>query len=114
MTMSELKSILKVRLKQVRDGRVRFKVGKVTRPAEVFEAVQRFYRGADREMLSVLCLDAQSYFTLPGQEMERLWQPRLPNRTSWQRLSLGSITYTTPAPSVRGGAQNAETYCREP
>jgi DNA repair protein RadC len=60
MKMKELKSVIKVKLRQVRDGRVKFKVDKITRPAEVFEAVRPFYRQADREMLSVLCLDAQN------------------------------------------------------
>jgi DNA repair protein RadC len=54
------KSIQRVRLKQVRDGRVKFKVDKITRPMEVYEAIRPFYRGADREILSVLCLDTQN------------------------------------------------------
>jgi DNA repair protein RadC len=54
------RSIQRIRLKQVRDGRVKFKVEKVTRPMEVYQAVKAYYRGADREILSVLCLDTQS------------------------------------------------------
>ena len=54
------KSVQKVRLKQVRDGRVRFSVEKVSKPEEVYRAVLPYYRGADREMLSVLCLDAKN------------------------------------------------------
>ena len=58
--MKAPRSIQRVRLKQVKDGRVRFNVERVTRPAEVFEAVRPYYRGADREILSVLCLDAHN------------------------------------------------------
>lgn len=58
--MEHLKFIPKVRLRQVRDGRVRFTVERVTRPAEVYEAVQPWYRGLDREALGVLALDAQN------------------------------------------------------
>ena len=54
------KIVQRVRLKQVKDGRVRFAVERVTGPAEVYAAVRPFYRGADREILSVLCLDAQN------------------------------------------------------
>jgi len=53
-----MKSIQRVRLKQVRDGRIQFTVEKVQRPREVYEAVLPYYRGADREILSALCLDA--------------------------------------------------------
>ena len=55
-----IRSIPKIRLRQVRDGHVRFVVDKVTRPSEVFQAVRPYYRGADREILSVVCLDAQN------------------------------------------------------
>ena len=58
------KTIQRVRLKQVRDGRVKFKVDKITRPIEVYQAVLPYYKGADREMLSVLCLDTQGQPTL--------------------------------------------------
>ena len=54
------RSVQRVRLRQVCDGRVRFAVPTVARPADVYEAVRRYYKGADREMLSVLCLDAQN------------------------------------------------------
>ena len=54
------RTIARVRLRQVRDGRVRFVVDRVTRPAEVFEAVRPYYKGADREILSVICLDTQN------------------------------------------------------
>ena len=60
MKSKPLKSIQKVRLKQVRDGRVRFAVDKISRPIDVFRAVLPYYKGADREILSVLCLDAQN------------------------------------------------------
>ncbi len=53
-------SVQKVRLRQVRDGRIKFSVDKVNKPHDVYQAVQRYYRGADREILSVLCLDAQN------------------------------------------------------
>ena len=54
------KFIRRVRLKQVKDGRVRFAVERVNRPADVYRAVLPHYKGADREILSVLCLDAQN------------------------------------------------------
>ena len=60
MSRTPPKSVRKVRLRQVRDGRVRFSVDRVSNPKHVFVAVRRFYRQADREMLSVLCLDAQN------------------------------------------------------
>jgi len=52
-----VKYVPKVRIKQVRDGRVRFEVDQVNKPQDVYDAVRRFYKGVDREMLSVLCLD---------------------------------------------------------
>ena len=73
-------SVPKVRLRQVRDGRVRFKVERVNAPKNVYEAVLPFYRGADREMLSVLCLDAQN-------------QP-----TCFSIVSVGSLNVTRTAP----------------
>lgn len=57
------KSIQKVRLKQVRDGRVRFSVDRVRKPEEIYCAVLPYSRGADREMLSVLCLDGKNAST---------------------------------------------------
>ncbi len=58
--MKPPRSVQRVRLRQVCDGRVKFAVDTVNRPAEVYEAVRRYYRGADREILSVLCVDAQN------------------------------------------------------
>ncbi len=55
-----MKTIKRVRLKQVCDGRIRFSVERVSRPRDVYDAVLPYYRGADREILSVLCLDAQN------------------------------------------------------
>lgn len=55
-----MKTIKRVRLKQVCDGKIRFAVDRVSRPCEVYEAVIPYYRGADREILSVLCLDSQN------------------------------------------------------
>ena len=55
-----MKTVRRVRLKQVCDGRVRFAVDRVSRPCEVYDAVMPYYQGADREILSVLCLDAQN------------------------------------------------------
>ena len=55
-----MKTIRRVRLKQVCDGRIRFAVERVSRPREVYDAVLPYYTGADREILSVLCLDAQN------------------------------------------------------
>ena len=55
-----MKTVKRVRLKQVCDGRIRFSVERVSGPRDVYEAVLPYYRGADREILSVLCLDAQN------------------------------------------------------
>ena len=60
MNVEKLKSVMKVRLRQVRDGRVKFKVDKITRPVDVYEAVRSWYRGLDRESLGVLALDSQN------------------------------------------------------
>ena len=58
--IEQLKSVMKVRLRQVRDGRVKFKVDTITRPADVYEAVRAWYKGLDRESLGVLALDSQN------------------------------------------------------
>lgn len=58
--MTSLTFVPRVRLRQVRDGRLRFRVDRVTSPAEVFDAVRPWYRGLDREALGVLALDAQN------------------------------------------------------
>lgn len=55
-----MKTVKRVRLKQVCDGRIRFAVDRISRPREVYDAVMPYYKGADREILSVLCLDAQN------------------------------------------------------
>ena len=55
-----MRTVHRVRLKQVCDGRVRFAVDRVSQPREVYDAVMPYYKGADREILSVLCLDAQN------------------------------------------------------
>jgi DNA repair protein RadC len=55
-----MKTVRRVRLKQVCDGRIRFAVERISRPREVYDAVMPYYKGADREILSVLCLDAQN------------------------------------------------------
>ncbi len=55
-----MKTIKRVRLKQVCDGRIRFSVERVSRPRDVYDAVLPYYLGADREILSALCLDAQN------------------------------------------------------
>lgn len=78
--MKEFTSIPKVRLRQVRDGRVRFTVDRVTRPAEVYEAVRSWYRGLDREALGVLALDAQNA------------------PIAWQLASLGNLNVTRTHP----------------
>ncbi len=52
--------IAKVTLKQVRDGSISFVVERVNHPKDVYEAVLPYYREADREILSVLCLDSQN------------------------------------------------------
>ena len=55
-----MRTVRRVRLKQVCDGRVRFAVDRISQPREVYDAVMPYYKGADREILSVLCLDAQN------------------------------------------------------
>ena len=55
-----MKTIKRVRLRQVCDGRIRFAVDRISRPQDVYDAVLPYYRGADREILSALCLDAQN------------------------------------------------------
>jgi DNA repair protein RadC len=55
-----MKTVKRVRLKQVCDGRIQFAVDRISRPREVYDAVMPYYKGADREILSVLCLDAQN------------------------------------------------------
>lgn len=52
------RSVRRIRLRQVRDGSVRFAVERVERPRDVWEAVRGYYRGADREILSALYVDA--------------------------------------------------------
>ena len=47
-----MKTIKRVRLKQVCDGRIRFTVDRVAKPRDVYDAVLPYYRGADREILS--------------------------------------------------------------
>ena len=58
--MKPPRSVQRVRIRQVRDGRVRFSVNRVCRPRDVHEAIRPYYLGADREILSVLCLDSQN------------------------------------------------------
>ena len=41
MSRTPPKTVQKVRLRQVRDGRVRFSVDRISNPKHVFEAVQR-------------------------------------------------------------------------
>lgn len=53
------RSVVRVRLRQVRDGRVRFAVERIRGPADVWQAVRGYYAGADREILSALYLDAR-------------------------------------------------------
>jgi DNA repair protein RadC len=55
-----VKTVQRVRIKQVRDGSVRFAVDQIKGPAEVYEAVRGYYRGEDREILSALYLDARN------------------------------------------------------
>ncbi len=55
-----MKTIQRVRIKQVRDGRIRFAVEQIAKPEDVYEAVRRYYRGEDREILSALYLDARN------------------------------------------------------
>ena len=54
------KVVPRIRLKQVREGSIRFSTNQITCPKDVYRAVLPYYRGADREMLSVVCTDAQS------------------------------------------------------
>ena len=54
------KTIQRVRLKQVCDGRIRFAVERISGAKDVFDAVLPYYKGADREILSTLCLNSQN------------------------------------------------------
>lgn len=56
-----MRRVQRVRIKQVRDGCVRFAVEQVTGPAEVYEAVRPYFRGEDREILAALYLDARNH-----------------------------------------------------
>lgn len=58
--MEYVRVISKVRLKQVKEGRIGFDVDQVNKPEDVYKAVRRYYQGADREMVGVLCLDAHN------------------------------------------------------
>jgi len=60
MSETNYRTIERVRLQQVKDGSVRFEVDRVNHPKDVYTAVLPFYKGADREMLSTLCLNAQN------------------------------------------------------
>ena len=55
-----MKTIKRIRLRQVREGQLQFAVDQVNKPSDVYDAVKSYYKGADREILSVLCLDAQN------------------------------------------------------
>lgn len=55
-----MKTVKRIRLRQVREGRLQFAVDRVNKPGDVYDAVKSYYDGADREILSVLCLDAQN------------------------------------------------------
>src|SRR5437867_4044921 len=76
------RSIPRIRLKQVRDGRVKFKVDKVTRPMEVYQAVKPYYKGADREIVRAVCQHPQNppppYTTSPSRSPNTP-TPRPPN-----------------------------------
>ena len=75
------RSVQKVRLRTVRDGRgVRFTVDKVTRPRDVYEAVRPWYRGLDREALGILALDTQNA------------------PIAWQLASMGNLNVTRTHP----------------
>ena len=76
-----MKTIKRVRLKQVCDGRIRFASDQISRANEVYDAVLPYYEGADREILSVLCLDAQNH----------------PN--SFNVVSIGSLNTTQARPA---------------
>lgn len=76
-----MRTVQRVRLRQVREGRIRFAVDRISRPADAYHAVKRYYEGADREMLSMLCLDAQN-------------QP-----TCFQICSVGSLNTTRTRPA---------------
>ncbi len=52
--------IPKVRIRQVREGRLRIHADTVNGPKDVFKTVYPVYKGRDREILSVVCLDAQN------------------------------------------------------
>lgn len=78
--MTTYKTIQRVRLRQVCDGRIKFPVDLVDKPTAVFDAVRTYYKGADREMRSALCLNAQN------------------NPTCFSILSVGALNITRTAP----------------
>ncbi len=58
--MTTYKTIQRVRLKQVCDGRIKFAVERISGAKDVYDAVRPYYKGADREILSTLCLNSQN------------------------------------------------------
>lgn len=56
--MSTPKSVSRIRLRQVRDGSVRFVADKISSPEAVVACVAPFYKGLDREALSIFCVDS--------------------------------------------------------
>ena len=52
-------NVQRVSLRQVCDGHIKFEPEITSRPVDVYKAVLPFYQGADREMMSALCLDSQ-------------------------------------------------------
>ena len=55
-----MKTVKRIRLRQVREGQLKFAGDRINKPTDVYDAVKSYYNGADREILSVLCLDAQN------------------------------------------------------
>ena len=74
------KTVQRVSLRQVCDGRIKFSVNEVDKPIDAFKAVRKYYKGADREMLSALCLNAHN------------------NPTCFSVLSIGALNMTRTTP----------------
>ena len=48
-----MKTVKRIRLRQVREGSIKFAVETISGPKDVYDAVIPYYRGADRENLTV-------------------------------------------------------------
>ena len=76
-----MQQIIRVKLKQVRDGRAKFECDNISNPRSVYDAFKKLYQGADREILSVVCLDSQN------------------KPTAFQVVTVGSLNTTRTRPA---------------